>query len=130
MVGIAECAICDKPFPTWSVSSKMSCYNHSALDSFSDILTLECEEDGTCIVGDYRTTAYGDGETPLEALRDYIVSLIDLIEIILKSQAGWEKIAIEEFVYRVCKRAEENMERTGKLEGSHYNAMLVELEKM
>lgn len=99
-------------------------------DSFSDILRLECDEGGTYIVDDYTTIVYGDGETPLKALCDYIVSLIEYSELLLKSQPVGEKLAVRSFVDRVCERAEENMERTGKLEGAHYNAMLVELEKL
>lgn len=38
--------------------------------------------------------------------------------------------AIEAFVDTVNCRAERNMEKTHKLEGSHYAAMCVELEKV
>jgi len=38
--------------------------------------------------------------------------------------------AVREFVERVNRRAEENMEKTGKLEGAHYAAMRLELEKL
>ena len=38
--------------------------------------------------------------------------------------------AICRFIERVNKRAEMNMERTGKLEGAHYAAMQVELENL
>jgi len=56
-------------------------------DSFSDILNLKCDDDGTYIVGDNQTIVYGDGETPLEALRDYIISLIEYSELLLPRTA-------------------------------------------
>lgn len=37
---------------------------------------------------------------------------------------------IEAFVRRVCDQAEQNMEKTGRLEGAHYAAMTSELELM
>jgi hypothetical protein len=37
---------------------------------------------------------------------------------------------IEDFVERVCRQAEDNMEKTHKLEGAHYAAMMAELKKM
>lgn len=43
-------------------------------------------------------------------------------------QPSAELTIIEAFVSRVNARAEQNMERTGKLEGSHYAAMQVELK--
>jgi len=41
-----------------------------------------------------------------------------------------EREAIREFVKRVEARAERNMEKTGKLEGAHYAAMMAELVKL
>jgi hypothetical protein len=50
---------------------------------------------------------------------------IEMLEVLLRLARVQE---IEWFVERVNVRAEENMEKTGRLEGSHYAAMQVELE--
>lgn len=40
------------------------------------------------------------------------------------------KKAVREFAQRVCARAESNMEITGRLEGAHYAALVVELARL
>lgn len=37
---------------------------------------------------------------------------------------------IEQFVKRVCERAENTIKETHKLEGAHYAAMMLELQRM
>lgn len=44
-------------------------------------LTLE-RDDGSCIISDDRFLVYGDGDTPAEALQDYIIALIGYYEIL------------------------------------------------
>lgn len=87
---------------------------------------LRFKQDGVWIVDDYRTTVYGSGDSQWDALKDYIVSLIDFSELLVASET--ELRHVREFVRRVNARAEDNMEKTGKLEGSHYAAMQVELK--
>lgn len=41
----------------------------------------------------------------------------------LTSATGWERFSIQMFCKEVNRRAEANMIKTGKLEGSHYAAM-------
>ena len=69
------------------------------------IITKDDEIDGDC----------GNVETPQR--------LYDALE-------EWRCSSIRGFVDRVNRRAEENMARTGKLEGSHYLAMMKELEEL
>jgi hypothetical protein len=46
------------------------------------LLTLERDDDGCYIYSDDRFAVYGIGDTPAEALRDYILSLIDYHQIL------------------------------------------------
>jgi hypothetical protein len=95
---------------------------------FKDLLQFKQDEDNTWIVNDYQTTVYGDGPTLRDALKNYIISLIEFSEILVKSET--EIGHVSDFVRRVNARAEANMEKTGKLEGAHYAAMQVELAKL
>lgn len=66
---------------------ELQCQAERFLVMFSDILRHQCDEDGTHIVGDYQTIVYGDGETLFEALRDYIISLIEYSQLLLSKTA-------------------------------------------
>lgn len=46
------------------------------------LITLEQDEDGLYLASDDQFAVYGDGETLAEALKDYIVSLIEYFEIL------------------------------------------------
>jgi hypothetical protein len=46
------------------------------------LVTIEQDEDGCYIASDDEFTVYGDGDTPDEALQDYVVSLIDYYELL------------------------------------------------
>lgn len=100
----------------------------STIDKFKDLLRFEQDKDGTWIVDDYRTVAYGDGDSLEDAFKDYIVSLIEFSELLVASETELQHI--REFIQRVNARAEANIEKTGKLEGAHYAAMQVEFKKL
>lgn len=52
-------------------------------DALAEILILQQDEDGGYIVSEEKTIVYGHGETSLEALRDYIVSTIEYVQLLL-----------------------------------------------
>jgi len=52
-------------------------------DALAGVLTLQQDEDGSYIVNEEKTVIYGHGETPLEALADYIVSMIEYVQLLL-----------------------------------------------
>jgi hypothetical protein len=46
------------------------------------LLTIDRDEDGYYIVSDDQSAVYGDGDTRVEALKDYIESLIDYYQLL------------------------------------------------
>ena len=50
----------------------------------SDVVEVKVDEAGSYIVTDHETVVYGAGDTALEALCDYVVSLIEYIGILWK----------------------------------------------
>ena len=48
---------------------------------FENVLRFEKGMDGTWIVTDYRTPVYGRAISPQDALKNYIVSLLDYYEL-------------------------------------------------
>lgn len=52
------------------------------------LVTLEQDEDGSYLISDEEFAVYGDGDTPFEALQDYIISLIDYYELLAVRAKG------------------------------------------
>jgi hypothetical protein len=52
-------------------------------NALADFLKLTQDENGNYIISEDKTTVYGYGDTPVEALCDYIISLIEYAQILL-----------------------------------------------